>query len=482
MHLFSYSYERWLRHHVDTDPRILNVQVERTAEAIRSALYDGPFWAMAAAFFCSDAVRMFGDVATSRCFAFVAIVSLMSLLRFLTLQQYYAWRRGASSFRGAFRWVQYFLGVQFCVSAAWGLGAWLLWDHNSSINHLYVCLLSLSVITRFVVSRAGLFELLVVTLAPVWLLLIARYATDFSPEGLVLGILMCVGVARLMHDNRKLSAHMFQDGHLRFANEDMARNLETARAEATEKRFEAEKANASKTSFLASMSHELRSPLNAILGFSEIIAMDSLGPQGSARYKEYAGDIHSSGEHLLSLINDLLDVAKIEAGRMEIEPQIIEARSALEDALKLVVDKARKRNQTLSLQIGDDAVSLYADERALKQIAINLIANSIKYTPEGGHITVHASRIASGEFELTVEDNGAGIPKEKMSQIFKAFSQIDNRYDRRSGGTGLGLALVRGLTELHGGRTWIESEVDKGTLVHVRLPPQQNVPKLALAG
>jgi two-component system cell cycle sensor histidine kinase PleC len=218
------------------------------------------------------------------------------------------------------------------------------------------------------------------------------------------------------------------------------------------------------------MSHELRTPLNAILGFSEIIARECLGPVGSPRYKEYAGDIHNSGAHLLSLINDLLDVAKIEAGRMEIEPQIIETARTLESALKFVGARARDRRQQLTVAVADEALILYADERALKQIVINLVSNAVKFTHDGGSIDVSAKRNNAGDFELTVADNGPGIPAEKVGRIFKPFSRVDNRYDSENSGTGLGLALVRGLAELHGGRAWMESEEGTGTRVHVVLP------------
>jgi two-component system cell cycle sensor histidine kinase PleC len=222
------------------------------------------------------------------------------------------------------------------------------------------------------------------------------------------------------------------------------------------------------------MSHELRTPLNAILGFSEIIAQECFGAVGSPRYKEYAGDIHSSGAHLLSLINDLLDVAKIEAGRMEIDPTPLDVRKTLDGALKIIAVKARERNQKLAIEIDPNVPALYADERALKQIVINLVSNAVKFTPEGGRIAVVASRARSGGFQMMVEDNGPGIPRDKLDKIFKPFSQVDNRYDRQGGGTGLGLALVRGLVELHGGRAWLESEQGHGARAYIILPAEPN--------
>ena len=250
----------------------------------------------------------------------------------------------------------------------------------------------------------------------------------------------------------------------------LLRELEEARDVALVKRAEAEAATASNTSFLANMSHELRTPLNAILGFSEIIAQESLGPVGIARYKEYASDIHSSGAHLLSLISDLLDVAKIEASKMEINPERIETEKTIGYALKLLSSKTRDRHQAIGVQIDDDARELFADERALKQIVINLVSNAVKFTQDGGRIDIAARRNHAGYFELTVADNGPGIPAGDVDRIFKPFSRVNNYYHSENSGTGLGLALVRGLAELHGGRAWIDSDEGKGTRVYVALP------------
>jgi two-component system cell cycle sensor histidine kinase PleC len=301
-------------------------------------------------------------------------------------------------------------------------------------------------------------------------LLFVRFAVSFQPTDLILAALVPLYGIQVFLDSHHISARWDEESQMRFSHEDMSRELEEARDEALLKRTEAEAANASKTSFLANMSHELRTPLNAILGFSEIIARECLGPVGSPRYKEYAGDIHTSGSHLLSLINDLLDVAKIEAGRMEIEPQMIETGRALDGALKFVGPKARERNQVLSVKVDDTAALLFADERALKQIVINLVTISVKFTRDGGKIDVAACRNKDGDFELTVTDNGSGVPKEKLDRIFKPFSRVDNRYDSENAGTGLGLSLVRGLAELHGGRAWMDSELGKGSCVHVVLP------------
>jgi two-component system cell cycle sensor histidine kinase PleC len=207
-----------------------------------------------------------------------------------------------------------------------------------------------------------------------------------------------------------------------------------------------------------------------VLGFSDIIAHQQLGPDAAARYAEYAGDIHASGTHLLSLINDLLDVAKIEAGRMEIDPMPLDAGRIVTEVERLMAPRARARRLVLSHAVEPGLPLIEADERAFRQIALNLASNAIKFTGEGGHVAMRCRRADEGGLLLEVEDDGIGIAPEKLSSVFQAFSQIDNRFGRKEGGTGLGLALVRGLAELHGGRCRIESVPGRGTKVGVYFP------------
>jgi two-component system cell cycle sensor histidine kinase PleC len=305
---------------------------------------------------------------------------------------------------------------------------------------------------------------------PLSLMTSARFLTGDSIPDVVMGAVAPFVAFEMWYTGRPLVLRMGEDARLRFKVEDMANELEQTRDEALKKRFEAETANASKTTFLANMSHELRTPLNAILGFSEIIAQECFGPVGSERYRDYAGDIHASGAHLLSLINDLLDVAKIEAGRMDIAPHPLDPARVFDIALKLISTKAREKDQSLAISVEAGAPPLYADERAVKQILINLVSNAVKFTPHGGRIEVVGGRAANGDFQIMVRDNGPGIPADKLNAIFAPFSQVDNRFDRQAGGTGLGLALVKGLAELHGGRAWLESEFGRGCSVFVSLP------------
>ena len=251
------------------------------------------------------------------------------------------------------RWRLRLLGVSFFVSAAWGSAPWLLWDEVNNSNHVFIALMCLAIVARIVVNRANHVAFFLASFLPMATLLFVRFMVSFQPTDLILAVLVPLYGIQVFLDSNHISVRWDEEALMRFSYEDMSRELEEARDEALRKRTEAETANASKTSFLANMSHELRTPLNAILGFSEIIARECLGPVGSPRYKEYAGDIHTSGSHLLSLINDLLDVAKIEAGRMEIEPQMIETGRALDGALKFVGPKARERNQVLTVTVDE---------------------------------------------------------------------------------------------------------------------------------
>jgi len=458
-----------LPHRAPVDSRILKVQVERAAQAISGAAAASPLWVVFFAFICSEAMGILGRVPVATAAALVIVIIATSALTKLVLRAFYRSAEGADPTAAA-RWRPRLLAIGILFSAAWGLAPWLLWDDVNNTNHVFIELMCLAIVARFLVNRANHLPFFLGSFLPMAGMLFVRCAIDFQPSDLVLAALVPLYAVQVFFDCRHISVRWDQESLMRFSHEDMSRELEEARDEALIKRAEAETANASKTAFVANMSHELRTPLNAILGFSEIIARECLGPVGSPRYKEYAGDIHNSGSHLLSLINDLLDVAKIEAGHMEIEPHMIETARTLESALKFLAVKARERSQTLSITVDPAAGILYADERALKQMLINLVSNSVKFSPVAATIEVAARRNAAGEFQLSVADNGPGIPKEKIDRMFKPFSRADNRYDSENSGTGLGLALVRGLAELHGGRAWIESEESKGTCVFVVLP------------
>ncbi|MHA1536497.1 MAG: sensor histidine kinase [Alphaproteobacteria bacterium] len=234
----------------------------------------------------------------------------------------------------------------------------------------------------------------------------------------------------------------------------------------------AEGANRAKSEFLATVSHELRTPLNAIIGFSELITAKTFGPIGEPRYEEYLHDIHNSGVHLLSIINDILDMSKIEAGEMKIEEVPFNLSRVAEASVRQIATRAALSRIEVRCEVADDLPALLGDERVVKQVLINLLSNAVKFTPEGGSVTLSAAAGAAG-ICFTVADTGIGIPADKFGVIFEPFGQVDSRLERGYEGTGLGLSLVKSMVELHGGSIEIESEVDRGTTVTVRFPPER---------
>ncbi len=236
----------------------------------------------------------------------------------------------------------------------------------------------------------------------------------------------------------------------------------------------AESANRAKTEFLANMSHELRTPLNAIIGFSEVIQNEIMGKvQNNPRYVDYARDIRQAGTHLLGVINDILDIAKIEAGQLDLHEDVFETREALDVCVKLLADQANESGLQLVCEGPDKLPSLWADEMKFKQIVINLLSNAIKFTPEGGKVTLTAEIEGDGSLKLTVSDTGIGIAADDLEKAMAPFSQVDSAYCRTHEGTGLGLPISRALAELHGGTLVMESELKVGTKVIVRFPAER---------
>ena len=234
---------------------------------------------------------------------------------------------------------------------------------------------------------------------------------------------------------------------------------------------EAEQASRAKSSFLANMSHELRTPLNAILGFSEVMKEQSLGTLENVRYLAYAGHIHDSGKHLLGIINDVLDLAKIEAGKMTLDSASeFELAPAITASIAMLKGLAEKFSVVLHDQIPDDGITLTAVERMIRQIVINLVGNAIKFTPPGGTVTLEGKKRADGGYDILVRDTGIGMSEEEMVRAMLPFGQNGNRLTGRHEGTGLGLPLAKAMLELHGGTFAMTSAPEMGTIVTIGLP------------
>jgi signal transduction histidine kinase len=218
------------------------------------------------------------------------------------------------------------------------------------------------------------------------------------------------------------------------------------------------------------MSHELRTPLNAIIGFSDIMKSELFGELGSPRYSEYAKDINDSGAHLLNVIDDILDISKIEAGRYPLEESNIELGEIMRWSIEIVRPRTAEKNITVTLDLSDNLPLVYADMRAIRQIMLNLLSNAAKFTPEGGLIAVAAHHQANGTLSLSVTDNGIGIPPDKLETVLEPFGQVDDSSARLHSGTGLGLSITKSLAELHDGTFGLESVFGEGTTARMTLP------------
>ncbi|HEY1707721.1 MAG TPA: ATP-binding protein [Rhizomicrobium sp.] len=446
------------------ETRMMRARLDFMAATLPMTVWVNPTWAAFAVIPFTGLFPIFGSLSWQRIVATIGVHLVNSVIA-ATLRGKY--RRDPS---GPERWLTRMVVFQSLVGLSWGLFAWLLWEPGNTLNHVLVVMSVVAVLWASAFSRALHKRVYYAGIAPTVVLLFARMAisSDETTVPLVLILVVTLLFAHLLaHGTRRHIEIMLRT---KFANDDMTAELRETRDEALRKRFEAEAANASKTTFLANMSHELRTPLNAILGFSDIIANETFGEINNKRYQQYAADINASGSHLLNLINDILDVAKIEAGRMELQLKTLDPKRTIENALMVVIGRAEGKNQHISVQLDASGPQIFVDERALKQIVINLVSNAVKFTPNGGSICISGGFTQDGGYELCVEDSGRGIAPEFVERVFLPFNQIDNRYSRQEGGTGLGLSLVRGLAQLHGGRAWIESEVGVGTRVYVYFP------------
>jgi signal transduction histidine kinase len=291
----------------------------------------------------------------------------------------------------------------------------------------------------------------------------------------------CHFFARRMHD-QLTNTLLSRQERMTLAADLSARNAELAQAngrlaavnaQLQETQAMAEAANKAKSEFLSNMSHELRTPLNAIIGFSEIIKDQAFGPVGQPRYTEYANDIYDSGRSLLQLINDILDLSKVEAGKMELQRTFVDVVDALGRCMRLIKERATKSRVQLETSFDPNVPLLFADEVRLRQIGLNLLSNAVKFTPAGGKVKVTTSVDPSGAISIAVSDTGIGMSAADIKVALERFGQAASSLSRPYEGTGLGLPLTKAMVDLHGGHLDITSEPGKGTTVTVTFPPQR---------
>jgi two-component system cell cycle sensor histidine kinase PleC len=343
--------------------------------------------------------------------------------------------------------------------AVWISQAWLFWVPGDPVNHMVVTAVILASTMGAVMAAAwaptAVVQIIGYLGTAIVLFVLEGGTVDLMMAGLAVVFGVFVGGT---------SAHLHQTTERMLTLEaDKDKLIDSLRA-----------ADRAKSEFLANMSHELRTPLNAILGFSEVMKLEVLGPLGSAKYRNYAGDIHTSGAHLLSLINDILDLAKIEAGKVELRDDLFRISQLAEMTVGLFHVQTEQAGITIASEIGPDPLIRF-DLRSAKQIAFNLVANAVKFTPPGGSITVGTATGVDGWLRISIRDTGCGIAPEDQGRVFQSFGQGRHDVALTQKGTGLGLPIVLGLVQLHGGQVELDSAPGKGTTVTICIPPDRQL-------
>ena len=270
----------------------------------------------------------------------------------------------------------------------------------------------------------------------------------------------------------QISRRAMPDGSVVSVYSDIT-DLKASERKLIQARSQAEMANHAKSEFLANMSHELRTPLNAIIGFSEIIAHELFGPLGNEKYRDYMKDIHQSSLHLLSIINDVLDMSKIEAGKLELSKEPLNIRHLIGEVIRMMRERADSRGVGLVTKLSDEEVEIWANERSMKQIFLNLLSNAIKFSRDGGEVCIRVISDEPGLAVVEFEDHGIGMNEEELERALQPFGQAKPSTTRNYGGTGLGLPITKGLIEAHGGKLAIESRAGQGTIARISLPTER---------
>lgn len=313
---------------------------------------------------------------------------------------------------------------------------------------------------------------------PLTFALVVRYEAADEPLALLMATL-AVGIhAYFMFLTRGLNQNILSMLSLRAEKDELIAGIEQAKAISDEARHHAEQANIAKSQFLATMSHELRTPLNAILGFSEILKEEMFGPHQNATYKEYARDIHQSGEHLLQVINDILDLSRIEANRYELKEEPVQLAATANECLRLLRLRAQSKGLEIKEHIPHDLPKLWAEEKSVRQVILNLLSNAIKFTPQGGTISIDVEVSKNEEQTITISDNGPGIPANEIEKVLSPFGQGSLAQETAEGGTGLGLPIVKRLMDVHNGTFELKSELREGTTVTATFPQKRSMQAL----
>jgi two-component system cell cycle sensor histidine kinase PleC len=372
-------------------------------------------------------------------------------------------------------WRRKLAAAEFLYGVSWAAVAFTQFEHAGQAAYFFL-FAALTVVTAIrMLFAASVMSILHAGTVPVTAALVLRFLLTGDPFYWVMAVI-ATGIhlyfVFLVKGLQRTALSMLD---YRAEKDRLISELEQAKRASDEARLKAETANLAKSKFLANMSHELRTPLNAILGFSEMIKDEILGPEATQTYRSYAGDIHTSGTHLLKLINEILDLSRIEAGRYELREAEVDFSGIVLESLRYLRLSAQEKGLRLVTDFKPEMPRIWADERALRQICLNLLSNAVKFTPRGGLVVVRIGLLAAGGAFLSVRDTGPGIPQEEISQVLSSFGRGSLAVTLSEGGTGLGLPIVSGLAELHGGRFELRSQVGVGTEASVILPQSRVV-------
>jgi len=369
------------------------------------------------------------------------------------------------------RWRNFFFASQVLIAMVWAV--YTTFDCVSCTNNQY-SIVQFSAILVFQAITCMLTyafrHAALMMIAPASVILASRFIMTYEPAMMLMGgiTLSAIIFFYIIADRFKKSVvTMFE---YTTTKEILIAELETEKSISEAARSRAEEANMAKSRFLATMSHELRTPLNAILGFSEIMRDEVMGPMENSNYKEYVADIHNSGSHLLKLINEILDISRIEAGKHELKEEKMKLISIVDEAVHMISIKAKQKNVSLITKFEEAMPTIWVDERAIRQITLNLISNALKFTPSGGEIMVKVGWTAKGGQYISIKDTGPGIPEDEIPIVLSSFGQGTIAINNAEQGTGLGLTIVQALLQMHQGRFDLKSKLREGTEAIAYLP------------
>ena len=378
-------------------------------------------------------------------------------------------------------WERRFIAVSLVFSMSVASTAFFFWVPDSEIQQAYVLSTLLLVIAPVSLITSCYLPSFYSTVLPLAGAVIWRLLSYGDLTHMAFAAVLLVFTALLAQLMARLNGIMLHSITLREDKSGLIEQLFKAKRESDAARARAEEANRAKSHFLANMSHELRTPLNAIIGFSEVMASEIFGKHTVPTYKEYAHDINRSGQHLLGLINDVLDLSRIEAGRFQITEEDVDLIQVAEDCRRIVEIRAQAQRVSIVADFDANLPIVYGDARALRQTWINLLTNAVKFSPPGSEVLMFARMEAGGELRFGIHDNGPGIAESEIEKVLHAFTQGASGLAQPGKGSGLGLSIVKGLLAVHGGRFELRSQLGQGTQAECVLPPQRLRAKAAMA-